>query len=69
MDFKKTVPVDTAGGRTVTLVGDAYINSDGVHFDGVGDYASIPSFDYYGDGEFTISFWFRKRCSACLSLY
>eukprot|EP01051_Picozoa_sp_SAG22_P017189 SAG22_NODE_2592_length_2407_cov_1.497834_2_plen_121_part_00 len=38
---------DRTGNHEITLGGDAHCEADGVHFDGDGDYVSIPNFNYY----------------------
>ena len=38
---------DRSGNHPLTLAGDAHVEADGIHFDGDGDYVSIPTFDYY----------------------
>ena len=41
----------------ITLAGDAHVEADGVHFDGDGDFVSIPTFDYADGARFSISMW------------
>ena len=46
------------------LHGDSFV-ANGVHFDGYGDYMTVPNFGYAADASFTIGFWLTKeRCSA-----
>ncbi len=51
---------DSSHDRDATTHGDAYI-ADGGHFDGSGDYISVPSFDYATDGQFSVGIWFTKE--------
>ena len=51
---------DSGNSRTGSTFGDAFI-ADGAHFDGSGDYISVPSFEYATDGTFSIGVWFTKE--------
>ena len=49
--------VDRTLRHKIKLVGDAHAEQDGVHFDGDGDFVSIPNFDYYDGQRWTFSMW------------
>ena len=44
----------------LTEHGNVNATFTGVHFDGDGDYLSVPTFDYAADATFAISVWFTK---------
>lgn len=46
--------------HSATLHGDTYV-ADGAHFDGLGDYMTVPNFQYAASGKFTISMWISKE--------
>jgi hypothetical protein len=48
---------DRTGDHEVTLNGDAHAEADGVHFDGDGDFVSIPNFKYYDGARWSFSMW------------
>ena len=51
---------DSSNHRKAFTHGDAYV-ADGGHFDGSGDYISLPTFDYTTDGRFAMGMWFTKE--------
>jgi hypothetical protein len=51
---------DSGNMHTAATFGDAYI-ADGAHFDGSGDYISIPNFIYATEGTFSVAVWFTKE--------
>ena len=51
--------------HTVVLHGDAHVASNGVAFDGDGDYVTVDNVEYAGDAGFSIAFWMTKvACTA-----
>lgn len=51
---------DSGNSHTAATFGDAFI-ADGAHFDGSGDYLSVPNFEYATDGTFSLAMWFTKE--------
>eukprot|EP01048_Picozoa_sp_COSAG05_P004636 COSAG05_NODE_257_length_12748_cov_68.067120_7_plen_716_part_01 len=51
---------DSTNSRTATTFGDAFV-ADGAHFDGSGDYITVPSFDYTTNGQFSVGLWLTKE--------
>ena len=60
---------DSTNGNAATTWGDAFI-ADGAHFDGSGDYLTVPNFEYTTDGQFSVGMWFTKEgCSGNIYEY
>ena len=48
---------DRSGDHEINLNGDAHVEADGMHFDGDGDFVSIPNFKYYDGARWAFSMW------------
>jgi len=77
-DGNATFPDRSGSGHTITVNGNTHhevdqkkFNRTSIHFDGTGDYLSVPdSADWdFGSGDFTIDFWLRRTRSGAVERF